>query len=133
MHSCERNASSGKIFHGLKGSDLLARCSIPSLVSNTAVARYTQPYVTTRDIVLDKWDSCRAIDCPRRTDRLALMCFVDLPRPDFTRMYRDIEDRWCSTLLGRARRDFRRARHIVREIRRSEISPRTLRLSNTVS
>jgi len=29
-----------------------------------------------RDVAGDKWDSCRAIDCARRTDRLALMRFV---------------------------------------------------------
>lgn len=32
-----------------------------------------------RDVAGDKWDSCRAIDCAQRTDRLVLMRFVVLP------------------------------------------------------
>lgn len=39
------------------------------------VAR-VEPHVMSRDVAGDKWVSCRAIDCARRTDRLVLMCFV---------------------------------------------------------
>lgn len=35
-----------------------------------------EPHVMSRDVAGDKWDSCRAIDCARRTDRLVLMRFV---------------------------------------------------------
>jgi len=38
--------------------------------------RLAEPHITSRNVAGDKWDSCRAIDCVRRTDRLVLMCFV---------------------------------------------------------
>lgn len=87
----------------------------------TQLHERTQYYVTTRDVAVDKWDSCRAIDCPLRTDRLALMCFVDLPARIPTGRIGSIEDLAGITVGMRSRDIFRSwtsSRDIVREIRR---------------
>lgn len=77
-----------------------------------------------RDVAPDKWDSCRAIDCARRTDRLALMCFVVLSARDSSlaigiSLPTAPLGVYIHEILAR-----RRGRDVAREIRPIEIPPR---------